>query len=146
MRRVTTIVLVLGACSLGAVPAASAASAGRVCGFVRASVPYSQHGNSNRWRVYAAGATNCRSAERVLDAVMHLRATPHEGADEADSFFSSGDWICPFGNMGSQECFLPGDSPSRPRAKALAVECSLNRCPSSRPPSYFAKSNEEGRA
>jgi hypothetical protein len=138
MRRVA-IILALGACSLGTSSAASAAGSGRVCGFVRASVPYSSHGSSNRWRVYAAGATNCRSAERILGAVMHLQATPHEGADEADSFFSSGDWTCPFGDMGSQECFLPSGSPSRPRAKALAVECSLNRCPSGRPPSYFAE-------
>jgi hypothetical protein len=87
------------------------------------------------------GTSSCHSAERVLGAVMHLRAAPHPGRDEADSFFSYGSWICPFGNMGSQECFLPGGSPSRPRAKALAVECSINGCPSAGPPSYLATSN-----
>jgi hypothetical protein len=132
------IILASGACALSAAPVAGA-TGGRVCGFVRASVPYSAHSSANRWRVYVAGASTCGSAQKVLSAVMHLQATAHPGSDEAHSFFSYGGWICPFGDMGSQRCSVPADSPSRPRAKALAVECSLNRCPSSRPPGYFAK-------
>jgi hypothetical protein len=128
--------VVLITCLVIVVPAAGATS-GRVCGFVRASVPYSRNGSASRWRVYASGATTCGTAQSTLDAVMHLRASQHPGPDEADSFSAYRGWICPFGQMGVQLCSLPGDSPSRPRASALAVQCSTNRCPSARPPAYF---------
>jgi hypothetical protein len=113
----------------------SAAASGRVCGFIRASVPYSHHGNSNHWRVYVTGATSCHAAEEALDAVMHRRGAIHEGRDEAHSFFIYRAWTCPFGHMGFQACNQPGRSPYR--ARALAVKCAENGCPSNRPPSYF---------
>jgi hypothetical protein len=113
----------------------ASASGGRVCGFVSASVPYSHHGNAKRWRVYVSGASSCHAAEATLTAVMHLDATQHDGRSEASSYFTVGSWRCPFGDMGSQTCEQPGQAPYR--AQALAVECSLNACPSSRPPSYF---------
>jgi hypothetical protein len=127
----TTLVLLM----LAIAPTASA-SGRRVCGFIRASVPYTAHGDSHRWRVYVGGATTCNSAEQALTAVMHLRATVHDGGDEADSYFSFGSWHCPFGNMGFQSCEVPARHPYR--AQALAVECSLNACPSSSPPRFFA--------
>ncbi len=115
-------------------PAASASS-GRVCGFVTASVPYARHGNAQRWRVYVSGASSCRTAEATLTAVMHLDAAQHDGRSEASSYFTVGVWRCPFGDMGFQACEQPARTPYR--AQALAVECSLNACPSSRLPSYF---------
>ena len=135
MRRALATVVLVVCCSF-AVPAAGATS-GRVCGFVRASVPYSMRGSARSWRVYVSGATTCATAQATLDAVMHLRASQHPGADQAHSFSAYRGWICPFGQMGVQLCSLPGDSPSRPRARALAVECSTNSCPSARPPAFF---------
>jgi hypothetical protein len=114
---------------------ATGASDRRVCGFVRASVPYARRGNAKRWRVYVSGRSSCRDAEVALVAAMHLDATQHVGRDEASSYFTVGDWRCPFGNMGFQACERPAHPPYR--ARALAVECSVNPCPSSRPPSYF---------
>jgi hypothetical protein len=113
----------------------ASASGGRVCGFVRASVPYSRHGDAERWRVYVSGAANCRAAEQTLAAVMHLDAAQYDGRSEASSYFTVGGWRCPFGDMGFQTCEQPARAPYR--ARALAVECSVNACPSARPPSYF---------
>jgi hypothetical protein len=113
----------------------ASAAGGRVCGSIRASVPYARHGNAQRWRVYVSGNASCRSAEAALVAVMHLQAAQHVGRSEVDSYFTAGSWRCAFGNMGFQTCVLPARAPYR--AQALAVECSLNACPSSRPPSYF---------
>jgi hypothetical protein len=112
----------------------ASASDGRVCGFVRASVPYARHGNAKRWRVYVSGPATCGSAEAALTAVMHLQAAQHQGSSEASSYFTVDGWRCPFGNMGFQTCERPTHAP---RAEALAVECSINACPSGRPPSYF---------
>jgi hypothetical protein len=113
----------------------ASASGRRVCGSIRASIPYARHGNAQRWRVYVSGSASCQSAEAVLGEVMHLQAAQHVGRSEASSYFTAGSWRCPFGNMGVQTCELPAHAPYR--AQALAVECSLNACPSSRPPSYF---------
>jgi len=132
--RTKLALLALVLLSLAAVPAASAAS-DRVCGFIRASVPYTRHGKAGHWRVYVAGATSCRAAEQALGAVMHLGGAVHEGRDEARSFITFGAWHCPFGNMGFQTCNIPSHAPYR--ARALAVECARNGCPSRRPPSYF---------
>jgi hypothetical protein len=113
----------------------ASASSGRVCGFVTASVPYARRGNANRWRVYVSVASSCHAAEATLTAVMHLDAAQHDGRSEADSYFTFGSWRCPFGDMGVQTCEQPARAPYR--ARALAVECSINACPSTRPPSYF---------
>jgi hypothetical protein len=113
----------------------ASASGGRVCGSIRASVPYSRHGNAERWRVYVSGAVSCQAAEATLAAVMHLDAAQHNGASEASSYFTVGSWRCPFGDMGFQTCAQPARAPHR--AQALAVECSVNACPSGRAPSYF---------
>jgi hypothetical protein len=113
----------------------ASASGGRVCGFVTASIPYAHHGNAERWRVYVSGAASCHAAEATLATVMHLNAAQHNGRSEASSYFTVGSWRCPFGDMGVQTCVQPARAPYR--AQALAVECSSNACPSSRPPSYF---------
>lgn len=133
MRRVIAL-LGSGLIVLVLVQAASASDS-RVCGFVTASVPYARHGNAKRWRVYASGVTTCHAAESTLAAVMHLDAKQHVGRSEADSYFTVGSWRCAFGDMGFQSCVQPARAPYR--AQALAVNCSLNACPSSRPPSYF---------
>jgi hypothetical protein len=132
--KLTTVLVSLVALGVGA-SSATALRTGRVCGYVHASVPYSRHGTADRWRVYAAGATSCHSAEEALSAVMHLRGTVHEGRDEAHSYMTYGDWHCPFGHMGYQQCEIPSRAPFQ--AEALAVECAENGCPSRRPPSYF---------
>jgi hypothetical protein len=113
----------------------ASASGARVCGFVTASVPYARRGNADRWRVYVSGAATCQAAEATFSTVMHLDAAQHVGRSDASSYFTVGSWRCPFGDMGVQTCEQPAGA--RPRAQALAVECSSNSCPSSRPPSYF---------
>jgi hypothetical protein len=119
--------ILAAAASLSAIPTAGAsghaASAPRVttCGYIRASVPYTRHGNAARWRVYVAGATSCASAVKALDAVMHLQATQHLGESEAGSYFTDGGWLCPFGDMGAQTCERPAHAPIR--ALALALDC-----------------------
>ncbi len=130
----TIALLATAAVVLLAAPAALA-SHGRVCGFIKASVPYARHGNADRWRVYVSGATTCDAAEEALRTVMHLRAAQHVGRSEADSYFTFRRWRCPFGDMGFQACESPGRLPYR--ARALAVECSIDACPATRPPSYF---------
>jgi hypothetical protein len=113
----------------------ASASGGRVCGFVTASIPYARHGNADRWRVYVSGAATCHAAEATLATVMHLDAAQHVGRDEASSYFTVGSWRCPFGDMGIQTCEQPAHAPYR--AQALAIECSVDTCPSNRPPDYF---------
>jgi hypothetical protein len=125
------IVLVASA-PLAAAPAAGASgrtartSSVTTCGYIRASVPYTHQGRAARWRVYVKGAASCATAVKVLGAVMHLRARQHVGSSEADSYFTDGGWLCPFGNMGSQTCELPARLPAHPpiRAHALALDCS----------------------
>jgi hypothetical protein len=125
------IILVAGA-SLSALPGtaahASATHGASVasCGFIHASVPYTRHGTAERWRVYVRGASSCATAVKVLEDVMHLRARPHVGRSEADSYFSDDRWFCPFGNMGLQSCELPTRLPMHApiRAHALALDCS----------------------
>jgi hypothetical protein len=113
------------------------ASAGRPCGFIRASTPYSSHGHHDKWRVYVTGAASCATAQRTLDAVMHLEAKEHLGADEPRSFFTYRGWSCPFGNMGSQLCDLPARRPFQ--ARALALDCAVvsGGCPTRAPSGYF---------
>lgn len=127
-------VLAATAVVLIATQTASASNA-RVCGFVKASVPYARHGNANRWRVYVSGTTTCHAAEEALTAAMHLNAVQHVGRSDADSYFTFRSWRCPFGNMGFQVCNSPGRPPFR--ARVLAIECSITACPSTRPPTYF---------
>jgi hypothetical protein len=132
-RRATVLFLLLG--SLAFASSAHALSGGRVCGYIRASVPYSRHGNAEGWRVYVAGVTTCRVGEQALSAVMHLRAARHVGRDEAHTYSVFGNWRCPAGHMGFQYCNIPASAPFR--ARALAVECAENGCPSRRPPIYL---------
>jgi hypothetical protein len=124
MRRLL-VILTLGA-ALAAVPAADAVNA-RTCGYIHASVPYSQHGHADRWRVYVWGSASCEDAETVLDAVMHLHGNTHNGGSEASSYITDRGWLCPFGNMGQQSCELPTRLPSHPpiRAHAVALDCSV---------------------
>lgn len=95
----------------------------RTCGFIRGSVPYSRHGNHDRWRVYVKGAATCNTAKRVLSAVLHLKATPHVGPNDATSYFTYRAWTCGFGNMGGQGCWLPAHPPYR--AVAVALDCTI---------------------
>jgi hypothetical protein len=133
VRRATVVLLVLGSLAFAS-SASGLTGGGRVCGFIRASIPYSRHGNAGGWRVYVAGATTCRAGEEALSAVMHLRAARHVGSDEANTYSIVGNWRCPAGDMGFQYCNI-GNAPYRDRA--LAVECAENGCPSRRPPGYL---------
>ena len=91
------------------------------CGFIHASVPYSRHGNRDRWGVYVSARTTCAAAKTVLSAVMHLRASAHEGSGNANSYFSYDGWRCAFGQMGDQPCWQPVTHPYR--AAAIARNC-----------------------
>jgi hypothetical protein len=124
MRRLLAILILVAA--LSAVPAAGAVNA-RTCGYIHASVPYTQHGHADRWRVYVWGSASCTDAETVLDAVMHLHGKVHEGGSEAGSYTTDRGWLCPFGNMGQQSCLLPTRLPDHPpiRAHAIALDCSV---------------------
>ncbi len=118
---------------LAAIPAAGASGAAArsasvtTCGYLRASVPYTHHGTADRWRVYVNGAATCANAVEALDAVIHARATQHQGRSEASSYFVEAGWLCPFGNMGQQTCELPTRLPAHPpiRARALALDCAI---------------------
>jgi hypothetical protein len=138
MRRVVTL-LALSA-SLAAAPAAPAgASSVTTCGYIHASVPYSSHGQADRWRVYVKGSASCATAATVLDAVMHLHARQHLGGAEVNSYFTYAGWLCPFGAMGVQTCELPTRLPAHPpiRAHALAMNCTVppSGCPARLPSS-----------
>ena len=134
--KLTLLALVIAAMLLLFAPSAGAAGA-RPCGFIRASVPYSRHGDHDKWRVYITGATSCATAQKTLDVVMHLQAKEHLGAAEADSFFTYKGWTCPFGNMGSQLCDMPARRPAK--AQALALDCTVvaGGCPRRTPLGYF---------
>jgi hypothetical protein len=134
--KLTLLALALTAAVLLSAPLTDASVSG-TCGFIRASTPYSRHGRRDKWRVYITGATSCRTAQQTLDAVMHLEAKEHLGADEAHSFFTYRGWSCPFGDMGSQSCVLPARR--SPKAQALALDCAVvaGGCPTRVPPGYF---------
>ncbi len=117
----------------GQAPAQDAAG-GRVCGFLHARVPYSTAGGGPAWRVYVRGGASCGAAAGPLNAVLHLQGVNHDNGSESNSYFTYGDWTCPYGQMGSQVCFL--GSPSHPRARALALRCSEVRCPTGRAPDF----------
>lgn len=132
----------LAALSVAAIPAAHASDgshAATSCGYIHASVPYSQNGHANRWRVYIDGSTSCTSATAVLDAVMHTHGKQHVGSSEASSYTTFAGWICPYGLMGEQTCELPTRLPAHPpiRAHALALNCALppRGCPAHVPSS-----------
>jgi hypothetical protein len=125
----------------GTFATSSAGAAGasvRQCGFVRASVPYSHHGHHDRWRTYVRGAASCTSARSALDAVLHLRATPHYGTDNANSYFTFRSWTCDFGQMGGQSCWRPRHRPYT--AGALALDCATAGvgCPARIPRNWVA--------
>ena len=124
---------------LACVPAAGAAGSRR-CGLLHASTPYSRHGHREPWRVYIAGATTCKQAERTLNAVLHLEGKAHNGSAEADSFFTYKGWTCPFGNMGSQLCDLPAHAPFTSRALALNCDVVVGGCPK-RPPAALLEAS-----
>jgi hypothetical protein len=132
--------LVVALAAIGLLWGAAVSEAGsgspRQCGFVHASVPYSRHGNHDRWRVYVRGSASCASAKGVLNAVMHLRATAHNGTTNVNSYFTYKGWTCDFGQMGSQSCWRPKHRPYR--ASAVALDCaSTGGCPARLPGSYF---------
>jgi len=124
----TAVVAALLACASGA---GATSAGGRGCGTVHASVPYSRHGSHDQWRVYASDAVSCAAARRVLNVVLHLGARQHVGSSDADSFFSYGQWRCPFGDMGIQTCELRS-----PLRVALAMDCAT-ACPTSLPTTDF---------
>jgi hypothetical protein len=112
--------------------AAATSGGGRVCGLLHARVPYATAGGGPVWRVYSHGNVSCRNAAAVLDAVMHLHGQDHSHGFESNSYFTYRGWTCPYGQMGSQVCFL--GSTRHPRAEAWALRCSENPCPTDRPP------------
>jgi hypothetical protein len=134
----TMALVAIAATAVWVIPVTAEASAGHAasapvhrCGFLRASVPYSHHGNRHRWGVYVTGSASCRSAQRTLNAVMHLGATAHNGSSSADSYFTYRDWRCDFGQMGAQNCWTPSRRPYRAQALALTCDKRLNSggCP-----------------
>lgn len=127
-------VLVVAAVLVPAGAVAAGSGGGRVCGFIHAHVPYSTRGGGPAWRVYSRGEVSCQEAAGVLGAVMHLHAENHSNGSEANSYFTDGDWTCPYGQMGSQSCLL--GSTSHPRARTLALRCSEDPCPADRPPQF----------
>jgi hypothetical protein len=138
------IILLAASASLAAIPGAGAsdgASSVTTCGYIRASVPYSANGHSDRWRVYVKGASSCASATAALNAVMHGHGKRHVGRSEVDSYATVDGWICANGDMGAQTCELPTRLPSHPpiRAHALALDCATPRsgCPAHVPASYL---------
>jgi hypothetical protein len=136
MRRL--VVLLVMCASLAA--ARSAGAAGETtCGYVHASVPYSAHGQADKWRVYVKGSATCATAVKVLSAVMHLHGREHLGSSDAGSYFTYAGWLCPFGDMGVQTCELPTSLPAHPpiRAHALAMDCATppSGCPAKLPAS-----------
>ncbi len=134
MRQLVALLVV--SASLALVAGADASDA-RTCGYIHASVPYSTHGQADRWRVYVKGATSCSTAVKVLDAVMHLHGKQHQGTSEASSYSTYAGWLCPFGAMGFQSCELPTRLPFQPpiRAHALARDCDTppSGCPADVP-------------
>jgi hypothetical protein len=132
------VALLMVSASLVLAAGADAATA-RTCGFIRASVPYSAHGQADRWHVYVDGSASCATAVKVLDAVMHLQGKQHQGASEANSYFTFAGWLCPSGAMGFQSCELPRRLPMQPpiRAHALARDCAMppSGCPAHVPSS-----------
>jgi hypothetical protein len=132
------VALLMVSASLALVAGANASEA-RTCGYIHASVPYSTHGQADRWRVYVTGAASCATAVKVLDAVMHLHGSQHEGATEAGSYSTYAGWLCPVGAMGFQTCELPTRLPLHPpiRAHALARDCDTppSGCPADVPSS-----------
>ena len=130
--RMLAAVLVVAAVTLPAGAVAAGSGGGRVCGFIHARVPYSTRGGGPVWRIYSRGAVSCREAATVLGAVLHLHAKNHSNGSEANSYFTDGEWTCPYGQMGVQTCAL---GPTRhPRAEAFALRCSENQCPAHRVP------------
>jgi len=84
-----------------------AASNRRVCGLIHAHVPYSADPHGGKpWRIYVSGVTSCHVAEQTLNAVMHLRGANHFNGYESNSYVTYRGWTCPYGQMGSQVCFL----------------------------------------
>lgn len=131
------IAVLVTACIVAALAIAPAQAApnGRVCGLIRADIPYSRdpHGGQ-RWRVYVYGAASCHTAERALDAVMHLHGVNHSNGFEDNSYVTYRGWSCPYGQMGTQVCFL--GTPSKPRVQASALDCSVVKCPVDKAPSF----------
>lgn len=136
LRVIATALVVAGGLGLaGALPVqGQAQSGGRVCGFLHARVPYSTRAGGPVWRVYARGHASCRAATGVLDAVMHLRGADHDNGAQSNSYVTYRGWTCPYGQMGSQLCFL--GPTGHPRAQALADRCSEAACPSNRVPAF----------
>jgi hypothetical protein len=140
MRSVLLVVLALSALGVSAAAAQSArtsAAPPQRCGFLRASVPYSHHGNRDRWRVYARGPVTCATARHVLNDVLHLNAHAHVGQSQATSYFSVGSWTCDFGQMGEQACWRPHRQPFA--AGFLARNCDDHAdggCPADIPADY----------
>jgi len=133
------LLLIVAATVMVLAPGAGA-SGSRRCGLLHASTPYSRHGHSEPWRVYISGATNCKSGERTLNAILHLEGKTHSGSDEADSFFTYRGWTCPFGNMGTQLCNIPTRAPFNARALALNCDLVAGGCPKRPPAGLLATS------
>lgn len=145
-RSLTVVLVAIAAAAVWVIPVTAHASPSHAastpvsrCGFLRASVPYSHHGSRYRWGVYVTGSASCQSAQRTLNAVMHLRAKAHNGSDNANSYFTYREWRCDFGQMGAQNCWTPSRRPYR--AQALAVTCdkhlSSGGCPATVSRDYF---------
>ena len=128
------IVGLIGTVMLVGAADVSAASNIPSCGTLRASVPYSHHGNHDRWRVYVLGRASCSDAIGVLKVVMHLGGAIHNGSSSANSYTDYQGWRCPFGQMGEQTCIQPKRRPYK--TQAIALDCVVS-CPATLPRSFF---------
>jgi len=130
------LVAVLALAGLACTPAWASDGSG-VCGFLHARVPYSTRAGGPAWRVYVRGQISCGAGTEALAAIMHRRGHNHGNGSEANSYFTYRGWTCPYGQMGSQFCFM--GSARKPRARALALRCSEVQCPSAAPPAYLSQ-------
>jgi hypothetical protein len=70
--------------------------------------------------VYAGAGVSCATATTVMSDLSAGKATNHQGASDASSYFIVDGWTCPYGNMGAQVCskgsqqvqaYAPGSGP-----------------------------------
>jgi hypothetical protein len=54
--------------------------------------------------VHAGTGVSCATAIKVMTDLSAGKATNHQGANDATSYFAVDGWTCPYGNMDIQGC------------------------------------------